>query len=234
MNASGMVAWVEEHPTESIVIGGGGVLLLMWFFGFFSGSSSSNGSTNLASAYYAAEAQQAVVGGQIQMATIAAAAQTAQAQLNDNAATAIGAANDAAAIAVNGQNASSAATINQSNNDAANYQASLSAGVATAQANDQLLATYSNNATSAANVASNNWLSYTNNHDNNTTSLLALAMNTIIPTDQKNNAGGAVFNIPGFGGVGIGTDVNTVAYLTSAGFTPAQATNILRSRGIAV
>ena len=30
-----IVAWVEKHPTESIVIGAGGTIALLWLLGFF-------------------------------------------------------------------------------------------------------------------------------------------------------------------------------------------------------
>src|SRR5215831_13248319 len=109
MNTGEAITWIEAHPAESIVIGAGGVLALMWLFGAFSGpkaSDTSGGSANLAAAYYAAEAQQAVVGGQIQMANIAAAADVAKTGLTTRTATAINESNNNAAVLINGQNTS--------------------------------------------------------------------------------------------------------------------------------
>lgn len=115
-----VLAWVEDHPTESIVIGVGGAVVLMWLLGFFSSSSTSSsnssGAGNMAAAYYAAEAQQAVVGGQIQVANINATAQTAQTKLATDAATAIASTNAAAATTINGQNSTTALATTVSNN----------------------------------------------------------------------------------------------------------------------
>ena len=129
MNFKEVTSWVEAHPTESIVIGAGGVLVVLWLLGAFSSTpaASDSGASNLASAYYAAEAQQAVVGGQIQMATIQSAAQTAQVNSQANAAVAINAAQTTAATTINGQNASTTSALG----------------------NDQLLAAQSSNATAA-------------------------------------------------------------------------------------
>jgi hypothetical protein len=111
----GMAKWMEAHPTESIVIGAGGLIAVLWMFGAFSksapASSADAGTANMAAAYYAAEAQQAVVGGQIQVANINATATTAQASIAANAATAINASNANAAITVNGQNADATTTL---------------------------------------------------------------------------------------------------------------------------
>ena len=113
MNFGGAAKWVEAHPGESIIIGTVGLLAVLWILGVFSSapaqSSSSAGSANMAAAYYAAEAQQAVVGGQIQMANIAANASTAQAQLAVQA----NATNANAATIINGQNADASTTIGQ-------------------------------------------------------------------------------------------------------------------------
>jgi hypothetical protein len=193
MNFKEITSWVEAHPGESIVIGGGGVIFLLWIFGAFgSGKSSDSGASNMAAAYYAAEAQQAVVGGQIQVATIGAARDTAVAGIQANAATAINSANDYTAITVNGQNASEATTINQSNNDAANTQASIWAGVSTVQANDQLLSTYSNNATSVANTASNNAALVTTNKANNDASVMNTFLTAALPLELQTYGGSGV------------------------------------------
>jgi hypothetical protein len=129
-----IMKWIEAHPAESAIIGVGGALVVMWMLGFFSSSSSSSadsGTANMAAAYYAAEAQQAVVGGQIQVATIGAAASTAQALAGDTAAVSINKAQTKAATAINGQNANASVTMNASNNqtaatiDASNNQAGI-------------------------------------------------------------------------------------------------------------
>ena len=65
----------------------------------------------MAAAYYAAEAQQAVVGGQIQMATIGAARDTAIAGLTADAMTKNSAITANAAMVVNGQNADATTTL---------------------------------------------------------------------------------------------------------------------------
>jgi hypothetical protein len=100
-----VVKWAEEHPylAGATVFGGG--LAILWLFGFFgpnkgSQSDGAGGSANMAGAYYAAEAQQAVVGGQIQMATIQSAADTAQMALQTDAAVKINASNDTTSQAI--------------------------------------------------------------------------------------------------------------------------------------
>src|SRR5215813_9752041 len=124
-----VIAWVEEHPWESVAIGAGGLILMIWLLGGFSKKSSGDGgAANMAAAYYAAEAQQAVVGGQIQVANIQATRDTAITGLETHAAVALGKIQ-----------ANAATTINQQNAD-----------VSTNLGYDQLLATYSNNATTVA------------------------------------------------------------------------------------
>jgi hydroxylamine reductase (hybrid-cluster protein) len=86
------LAYAEEHPyvAGAIVFGGG--LALLWLFGFFSSSSGSgtdSATTSMAAAYYAAEAQQAVAGTQLNIATEQAQAATAQTALQTGAAVAI-------------------------------------------------------------------------------------------------------------------------------------------------
>jgi hypothetical protein len=104
MNFKELTAWVEANPGKSILIGGGLVIFLLWIFGAFSKSSAGDGGqSSLAAAYYAAEAQQAVVGGQIQMANISANASTAQELIKANAAQAINATNATAATTINSQ-----------------------------------------------------------------------------------------------------------------------------------
>jgi hypothetical protein len=209
MDMKGITSWVEEHPTESIVIGLGGTLALLWLLGFFSSSSSNSnaGASNLAAAYYAAEAQQAVVGGQIQIATIGAAASTRQNADNANAAVAINAANTTAATTINGQNADASVQIG----------------------NQGLLATYSNNSALVQDTASNNATAATIAANNNQTSLLSSAINTVIPAEIAAHMGG--FSIPGLIGWGQGTgQPYNVNDLMAQGYTQAQALNIASGR----
>jgi hypothetical protein len=142
MNFNEVVGWAEHHPTESIIIGAGGVLAILWMLGYIGGGSGTQGAAdqtgstaNLAAAYYAAEAQQAVVGGQIQVATIQAAAATAMNSSNNNAAVAINAAQTGAATTINQQNVGGALGLGEQN----------------------LQATYNNNATAGAIAQSNNY-----------------------------------------------------------------------------
>lgn len=158
-----IVSWVEAHPGESILIGGAGVLGIMWLLGFFSssGSGGSSQGNNLASAYYGAEAQQAVVGGQIQVANIQATRDTAIAALETNGATAIAKTQAHAAITINGQNADASTTIGQ----------------------QQLNATVSNNATALAITNSNNATAQAINASNNQASMMTDWMHNILPTE---------------------------------------------------
>lgn len=131
MDLHGGVVWVEAHPVQATVIGGVSIIALIWIFGGFRGGSSGDGRTSLAGAYYAAEAQQAVVGGQIQEANIAATRDTSIAGLEASAAMAIASTQAGAAIQINGQNTSSALSAVLSNNataitvDAANNSAGI-------------------------------------------------------------------------------------------------------------
>src|SRR6185436_19434237 len=84
------VQWAEEHPLPAAAIVFGGGLVVLWALGFFTRSGSNDsGTANMAAAYYAAEAQQAVIGGQIQQATLTTAAATKQAEIQAGAATSI-------------------------------------------------------------------------------------------------------------------------------------------------
>jgi hypothetical protein len=227
MKFAELTSWVEEHPTESIVIGGGGLILLLWLLGFFSSSSSSgdSGSSSLASAYYAAEANQAVVGGEIQVANIQATAATAQNAAQVNGAVAINKAQTKAATTINGQNASSATTINQSNNDAALGEAGFATQLGTTQSNNQLLATYSNNSTALATTVSNNNTAETIDAANNTTSQLNNFVNSVFaPYLMK--AGSADMTIPGLGQIAGASSTWTINSALAAGFSPKQAANI--------
>lgn len=125
-----ILSWMEAHPVEAGVIGVAGVVVLLYAFGFFGSSSASaganQGASNLASAYYAAEAQQAVVGGQIQLATVNDAAATAQVQDQQQALVAINAANNTASTAIAGYQLGAVQSTNAANvaeNASNNYTA---------------------------------------------------------------------------------------------------------------
>lgn len=107
VSVSGAIDWAQEHPVESVVIGAGGLIFVLWLFGAFSkgGGSGDSAAQGMVAAYYAAEAQQAVVGGQIQVANIAATRDTAIAGLTTDAATKIAKTQANAAKTINSQNA---------------------------------------------------------------------------------------------------------------------------------
>lgn len=219
MKFAEVTTWVEAHPTESIVIGAGGVLVVLWLLGAFSssGSSSNAGASNLASAYYAAEAQQSVVAGQIQMATVQSAAATAQNAAQVNGAVAINKAQTKAATTINGQNASAATTINASAD-----------ALGATQSNNQLLATYSNNQTAAQITQSNNATQAIINDTNNKTSILQTIWGKLIPQEIALTGGsGIVSNIWGQGSPNITTSGETPKLLAGQGYTPAQSNFVL-------
>jgi hypothetical protein len=211
MKFAEVTAWVEEHPTESIVIGAGGLIAILWLLGFFSSSSSSasSGSSNLASAYYAAEAQQAVVGGQIQVATIQSAAQTAQTAAQANAAVAINKAQTKAATTINGQNASTQ----------------------TALGNDDLLAAYSNNAATIATTQSNNDAATAIAQSNASAGIFQTIFGTLMPAELANSAnpGYASLNLGSFGNFSGVATLPSVNDLLASGMSQAQ---INRTTGI--
>ena len=196
-----IVGWAEAHPGESILIGGVVVLGVMWLLGFFDGApaQSDGGASNMAAAYYAAEAQQAVVGGQIQIATIGAAASTAQALAGDDAAVKINKAQTHAATIINGQNADTTTKLG---------------GFA-------LNATYSNNATSLAQTQSNNAAAVTINSANNLSSTLSDFLHNIWPTELATYGGnqGFVTSIPGLGTFQSGGALSP-AQMMAAGYSP--------------
>jgi hypothetical protein len=207
MDMASVISWTEAHPVEAFVIGAGGTLALLWLFGAFSGGSGSQstaaaGTANMAAAYYAAEAQQAVVGGQIQMANINATAQTAQTALTTNGAVAINAAQQNAAEIINGQNADSA-----------------------------LNATYSNNAAIVATNASNNAsANYIANNATSATSFNQL-MGLIIPGEMARVGAGSynIYTPSGTIGVTGGlSSMGTPDYYQQAGYNLADATALAR------
>jgi hypothetical protein len=239
MKFAEVTGWVEEHPTESIVIGAGGVIVVLWLLGFFSSSSSASdsGSSNLASAYYAAEAQQAVVGGQIQMATIQSAAATAQNAAQVNGAVAINKAQTKAATTINGQNATAATTINASNNAAALGIDAQDDALGTVASNNQLLATYSNNATTQiTNAANNNAAVAINTANNNTSSYLGF-LNAVIPGEFARMGQGS-FAVAGPGGQevqvgGAAPPQGSPAWYSYLGYSASDAQRLATPQGSA-
>lgn len=191
-----VTSWAEDHPYASIAIGLAFVLFILWLFGAFRGSSDSGGEAsagNMAAAYYAAEAQQAVVGGQIQIATIQA-----------NRDTAINADQTAAAVKLGKQQvklggiqAKAATDINQQNANVA---------ITNINANERM---------NQVNAATYQSIAETNARS----SLLSDFFHSILPTEIANGIN--VTSIPGLGTLSWGTmaDPNT---LRAAGYSEAQ------------
>lgn len=154
MNFGDITKFAEAHPTETIIIGAGGLVGILWLLGYIGGGSSAQasnaGTQNLAAAYYAAEAQQAVVGGQIQMANIAANMNTAIAGIQANAAQGIVNTQANAATTINSQNTGTAQTINAQNISLGQQQVSAALQATLNSNNNTLAAIQSSNATAGA------------------------------------------------------------------------------------
>ena len=150
------------------------------------------------------QAQQAVVGGQIQMATIQTAGATAQNAANANAAVAINKAQTGAAVKINQQNATTASALG----------------------NDSLLATQSSNAAAVATTISNNNAATTMDASNNQTTLMQTFLGTTLPTELNLAHGWAAITVPGlFQGVAetAASEPANINALIAEGYTPAQA-----------
>lgn len=220
MNIDKAAIWIEKNPGLAIVIGLTGTLAILWLLGFFStpaaaGAGGDTGQTNMAAAYYAAEAQQAVVGGQIQMAHEAATSQTAQAATAANAAVAINAAQSLASVRINQQNADTSAILGKygfdtatAGYDAATAQTSINAGASVAinqrnadlsasLGNYDLLATYSNNDAATAANAANNATAFQIAHDTNVTATMHDFLGSIVPQELALTGGDASYDLPG-------------------------------------
>lgn len=194
------IAWIEAHPIEATLIGLGGVIALMWLFGFFgSKQSSDGGASSLAAAYYAAEAQQAVIGGQIQQANIAATRDTAIAGIQANAAEAINQSNNNASTTINGQNV----------------------GATVQLGNYQLLATQANDAMQIATNDSNNRYRYATARDAATASVFNTYATSIAPAEIAISGGSRLSSPFGYFGTDTG-DQRTPNLLASQGYTPEQ------------
>jgi len=203
--------YAEEHPWLVGALTLGAVFILLWLFGFFGGSSQSNSSgTNLAASYYAAEAAQTTAATNLQMATVAYGAQTAQTQIQATAAQGIAATQAGAATTINGQNA----------------------GVATALGTDQLLATENSNddALQAANTQA--YYNYQTGvaHDNAVN--FGTWIGTVVPAEIAKTGGIVVSDsgIPGYG-TSVVNPPATPAGLVASGYTPAQADYALNLPG---
>ena len=185
-----IIGWAEAHPLPSVLIGVTGLLGVLWLFGAFKGAPAAQGDggqTNMAAAYYAAEAQQAVVGGQIQVATIGATRDTAIAGLETDA-----------AVKMNKTNAHAAVTINQQNSDT------------TTKLGDQALnATYSNNDTLVKTTSINANAATTINAANNKTSSFNEWLHSILPIELANHGQGGF--VAGLGDIGSYTSTGTLS-----------------------
>ena len=201
MDGGKIVSWIEAHPAQSIIIGAGGLVLILWLFGAFGRKQQSDGgAASMAAAYYAAEAQQAVIGGQIQAATIQATRDTAIAALETDAAGKIEQTRANAAITINGQNADASTKLGEQN----------------------LLATYSNNATTVAVTNSNNEAATRIAANNNWASILSGYINSILPSELSTYGSSAWSTyIPGLGTVTSGAS-GTPAQLRAAGYSESQ------------
>lgn len=203
------MAWAEEHPYISAGIVVGGIVVLYWLF--FSGGSKSStdtGASQMAAAYYAAEAQQAVAGTQLNIATTQADAQVKMAAIQAGGAVAINQANATASQNI-AASMYAADTTNTASTNAANV------AIATVQANDAM--------TTANTLAGYNYLT---NKNNNEASVFTTAMNTIIPQELAITHGWAGAQIPA--DLGGGFDITTGAAanindLMAQGYTQAQA-----------
>lgn len=202
-----VVNWVEKNPWLAGIIGIGGVLILLWLFGFFSSSTSQTSSSNgLAAAYYNAEAAQTTAGTQLQMATEAYAAQTAQDQIQ---------ATGAESIAQTQANMYT--TLGQQN-----------AGTTTALGNDQLLASENSNndALSASQIAGSYALQTAQAGYN--AGVLNNFISNVMPQELAFTGSSTILGLPGAGDIQIGpvagpVNINT---LEAAGYSPAGAAQI--------
>lgn len=235
--------WAEEHPlaTAGIVFVGG--LGLLWVFGFFNRSGSAdNGSANMAAAYYAAEAQQAVVGGQIQQTTLTTAAATKQAEIQANAATsiasiqattdqsiatsqystaqALGLAGFQADVTKAGYSAQTAQTLAAYSADTSKTLAAYSADVAKTGAyyNYALGVTQSNDARATA--ESSNYYNNRTAEAGFRASELNTALNTIVPQELAYSGGFGNFVLPDLGYFTVNTGAyHTPTELAAQGYT---------------
>lgn len=206
-------SWVEAHPWEAGLISLGLLLLLLWLFGFFgsgSSSGSSSGQTNLAAAYYAAEAAQTTAATQLQMATVAYGAQTAQTQIQATAAQGIAT-----------TQAGMYTTLGQQGSDT---QIALS--------HDQLLATQNSNDDALAATQSNNYWGFQAAQTGANAGIVNSYLTTTLPAEIAATGGAPISASLGQGGVvNFGVGPPSIAGLVAQGYSPAQALSISQASG---
>jgi hypothetical protein len=193
-----ILGWAEAHPAQAVMAGGVIVLGVLWLLGVFDRpqQQSDGGASNMAAAYYAAEAQQAVIGGQIQVANIAATRDTAIAGLETDAAVKLGNIQANAAQTINQQNADVSTKLGEFGLEATKSEHWLLKMLGEYGLN----ATYSNNATAQAINASNNATAQSINYDNNLTTRLMDYFHTVLPQEFAAFPGrGLSTYIPGIG-----------------------------------
>lgn len=224
--------WAEEHPWLAGGLTLGAIFILLWLLGFFGSSSSSTSSngSNLAAAYYNAEAAQTTAGTQLQMATVAYGAQTAQTQTQANAAVAIAQAQAGAATTINGQNASAATNINASNDATTGTLAWDSLLSSNHSADDALAAVENTNYYTNATANTQAMYGYNTTVSNNLAGEFNNFLTNVVPAELKNVGPGAVITSGGpwgnFGLAGSG-GITTPQGLESVGYTPAGAAQLL-------
>jgi hypothetical protein len=201
VSVGGAIDWAQEHPVASIAIGAGGLIFILWLLGAFSRKDSGNGADaatqSMTAAYYAAEAQQAVVGGQIQIANVQATPDTAIAGLTTDAAVKINKAQTKAAVTIGQQNADTTTKLGE----------------------QALNATYSNNASNVAIAKSNNESFLAGLIDTNRAGLITSFFDKVLPLElQTYGASGIVNSIPGIGQLQFGGALSP-AQMRSAGYS---------------
>jgi hypothetical protein len=226
------LAYAEEHPyvAGAVVFGGG--LALLWLFGFFSSSSGSGtdaATTSMAAAYYAAEAQQAVAGTQLNIATEQAQASTDQAQIQANAAVAIEQAHGTTAQNIASSMYASNTTLGQAGFDAQTTQASYAADVAKTGIvyGAQTQQVQANDAT-AASVASNNY-AYLTSVSNNHAAEFTDAVHTVVAPELARSGGYGNFSLGDLGFMSVNTGApQDPGNLLTRGYDPATVARIVR------
>lgn len=204
----GVYEWAKEHPWMAGALTLGAIFILLWLLGFFGGSSSSttsSNSNNLAAAYYQAEAAQTTAGTQLQMATEAYAAQTAQDQIQATAAQGIATTQANMYTTIGGQNASTT----------------------TALGYDQLLATNNANADAQATALGEANFAYQTALSNNATAYLTNYNSTVFAPAYAAGGGANLLATTPYGVINMGGQVATPNSLAAVGYTPAQINQLL-------
>lgn len=224
-----ILQWAKEHPWMAGALTLGAIFVLLWLLGFFgssSSSSTSSNSNNLAAAYYSAEAAQTTAGTQLQMATEAYGAQTAQDQIQANAATAIASTQANMYTTIGQQNTGASTTINAQNTAAEQ-----------AYYNDQLLATENSNNDAAATAATEANFNYNATVAQANAGIMSSYISSVLPQAISYTGGAAAFDLPGVGGQTMMGSVNTqglanINDLVAQGYTLAQAQYLTGVSGV--